>query len=111
MLKYIRPLLITLLLKLLGIHSYKKMSEKEIGRLFSVMAKSQDLKKLPDFFEQCADAYKNQFLYTQDPQYKGMVLAFILLRERFIEHKPATKTKEAARQKKFVGNRRAGVKY
>jgi hypothetical protein len=107
----IRTFIVKYLIRNLGNIPYTKLSEKEIGVLFSHMAKDPELKRLPEFFEQCADAYKNQYLYTQDPQYKGMVLAFVLLRDRFIEHKPSTKAKEAARQQKLVGDKRVPVKY
>jgi hypothetical protein len=82
-----RIIIIKILLRLLGRINYRPLSEKEIDNLLTNIVKEEGLERFPDFLEQCADTYRNQFLYTKDERFRGAVLAFVVLRERLIEKK------------------------
>lgn len=87
------------------------MKEKEIEKLFDYLASTEESKGLGNFFRQCANAYKNKYLYTNDVLLKGSVLALTQLAEKFEEHRPKNKMIEEARQKKIVGDKNRKVKY
>lgn len=88
------------------------MKEKDIERMFNFLARRKETKHFGDFLRQCANAYQNKFLYTQEESFKGSAYAFITLAEKFEDHSPKKKTKEAARQQKVVGSKKNRiVKY
>lgn len=91
--------------------SYKTIEEKRINRMFDFLAKRNETKQFADFCRQCANAYQNKYLYTQDEHLKGSAYAFIQLAEKFESHLPSRKMKEEARQQKIVGNKNRKVKY
>jgi hypothetical protein len=109
-----RNVIITLLLRLLEKRGYYKVSEQNVDRMFRFMAESPELKKLPDFFDQCAEAYKNQFLYTQNLEHKGTILAFVLLRERIMNiRKEKERLEELEKKRTKHGGKRSShsIKY
>ena len=87
------------------------MGEKEINTLFDFLAKTEETKKMGNFFRQIATAYRNKYMYTNDEYLKGSILAITQLAEKFEEHTPKRKMKEEARKKKIVGNDKRIVKY
>ena len=89
-----RTLIIKILLRLLGREYYKPLSKGEVDRLLFQLANEEGLEKLPDFLQQCADNFRNQFLYTKDDRFRGSVLAFVSLKERISEKKTTVKDKE-----------------
>ena len=89
-----RTIIIKILLRLLGREYYKPLSSGEVDRLLFQLANEEGLEKLPDFLQQCADNFRNQFLYTKDERFRGSVLAFVSLRERIVEKKSTVKDKE-----------------
>lgn len=93
--------------------SYKMLNEKQANNMFDFIAKKKKLKHFGSFFRQMAAAYRNKYLYTNDPEYKGSALAMTQVAEKFEEHLPKTKEKEKERQKKFVGKKKSHriVKY
>lgn len=106
--------LINKFFKVYGNVVYQKLNEKDADRMFDFIAKSEETKKMGDFFRQCADAYKTKYLYSQDESLKGAILAFTQLAEKFESHTPKSKMKEAARQVKVSGGkktRKLPVKY
>ena len=89
-----RTIVVKILLRLLGREPYHSLSENEVNSLLTRLASEEGLERLPDFLQQCADLYRNQFLYTKDERFRGTVLAFISLRERILEkRKPKNLTK------------------
>ena len=94
-----RLLIIKILLRLLGRPYYKPLSSNEVNSLLNRLANEEGFERIPDFLQQCADQYRNQYLYSKDERFRGTVLAFVSLRERIIEKKVATKIK---RQEKIL---------
>jgi len=89
-----RTLVIKILLRLLGREYYRPLSKNEVDRLLFQLANEEGLEKLPDFLQQCADNFRNQFLYTKDERFRGSVLAFVTLKERITAKKTTIKDKE-----------------
>jgi hypothetical protein len=83
-----RTLIIKILLRLLGRPYYKPLSPGEVDSLLTRLATEEGFEKLPDFLQQCADQYRNQFLYSKDERFRGTVLAFVSLREQLLNHRP-----------------------
>jgi len=88
-----RTIIIKILLRLLGRESYNPLSENEINSLLTRLCNEEGLERFPDFLQQCADQYRNQFLYTKDERFRGTVLAFVTLRDRILEKKNKNLTK------------------
>jgi len=105
-----RILIIKVLLRLLGRPYYKPLGKREVSNLLSNLANEEGFEKLPDFLQQCADQYRNQFLYTKDERFRGTVLAFANLRERILEKKttvkPKSKRKRIKEQDEGVGGKK-----
>lgn len=89
-----RKFIITLLLRLLGREYYKPLSENEINSLLIKLANEDGFQRLPDYLQQCADQFRNQFMYSGDPAFRGTVLAYVALRERIVEKKGKNLTKK-----------------
>ena len=89
-----RTILIKILLRLLGREHYSPLSEEEVNSLLVRLSSEEGLERLPDFLQQCADTFRNQFLYTKDERFRGSVLAFVSLRERIMEKRNIDKKKE-----------------
>ena len=89
-----RTIIIKILLRLLGREYYKPLSPGEVDRLLFQLANEEGLEKLPDFLQACADQFRNQFLYTKDDRFRGVVLAFVTLKERIAQKKTTVKDKE-----------------
>lgn len=107
-----RKRLLNLFFRFYESKSYKKLNEKKINKMFNFLAKRKETKEFGDFLRQCANAYQNKFLYTQEESFKGSAYAFITLAEKFEDHTPKKKMREAARQKKAVGSKKNRiVKY
>lgn len=88
-----KSLIIKILLRLLGAPYFKPMGPKEVDSLLTSLAKEEGFERLPDFLEQCANQYKNQYLYSGNEMFKGSVLAFATLREQLLEkRKPKKKS-------------------
>jgi len=84
----IRGLIIKILLRMLGQMYHKPLSSDEVDSLLTRIATEEGFERLPDFLEQCASTYRNQFLYTKDERFRGTVLAFVSLREQILEKRP-----------------------
>ncbi len=86
-----------MLLKLYGRDTYTPLSQEAQDNLLKNLATTEGFERLPDFLQQCADSYRNHYLYTGDLQYKGSVLSMVQLRERILEHRKTKKslTKDA----------------
>jgi hypothetical protein len=102
-----RLLIIKILLRLLGRPYYKPLSERAVNRLLHQLANEEGLENLPDFLQQCADQYRNQYLYSKDERFRGTVLAFVSLRERILEKRSSTKAK---RNRKILTKQEKGGK-
>ena len=66
---------------------YKPLSKDEVEGLLLNLANKKEMSRLPDYLKQCADNAKNQYLYSNDEIFKGVVLAFTTLREQIVEAK------------------------
>jgi hypothetical protein len=89
-----RNLIIKLLLRLLGREHYNPLSKDEVDSILIRLSNEEGLERFPDFLQQCADQYRNQFMYTGDASFRGTVLAFVALRERIMEKKGKNLTKK-----------------
>jgi hypothetical protein len=83
------------------------MNETDIRKMFDYLASAKETKSLGNFFRQCANAYRNKYMYTSDETLKGSVLALTQLAEKFDEHTKAEKDKEELRQKKIISNKKS----
>lgn len=88
-----RIIIIKILLRLLGAPYYYPLSSEEVNSLLTRLSKDEDYDRLPDFLEQCANQYRNQFLYSKDERFRGTVLAFTSLRELLLEKRKPKKKK------------------
>jgi len=99
-----KEIITKILLRLLGRSYYKPLSGDESASLLKRLATEEGLERLPDFLEQCADTYRNQYLYTKDERFRGAVLGLAALRERIRDAKPKkpnlTKSTESVKIKK-----------
>jgi hypothetical protein len=91
------------LLRLLGRPYYKPLSEEECDFLLTRLATEDGFDRFPDFLQQCADAYRNQYLYSGNEMFKGTVLAFTTLREQVLEKRNPKK------KKSLTGNDESGT--
>lgn len=88
------------------------MGESQINTMFNYITRQEETKRMGDFFRQCANAYRNKYLYTNDVTLKGSAYAFIQLAEKFDEHTPKRQMQEEARKDKMVGSKKGrAVKY
>jgi hypothetical protein len=72
---------------------YKPLSKIEIDNLLIRLATTKGLENLPAYLEQCSTNARNQFLYSQDEIFKGVILGFTTLREQIIQNVPKAKKK------------------
>jgi len=90
-----RNLIIKILLRLLLSKEYEKpISPKEVDSILIRLSNAEGLERFPLFLDQCATQYKNQFMVSGDPAFRGCVLAFVSLRERIAEKKGKSLTKK-----------------
>lgn len=66
------------------------------------IANEEGFEKFPDFLQQCADLYRNQFLYTKDERFRGAVLALVELRNRVLAERAGEKSKNLTKSNKGV---------
>lgn len=89
-----RTLIVKLLLRLLARPYYEPLSKKSVSTLIFNIANEEGFERFPEFLQQCADTYRNQFLYTKDERFRGAVLAFTSLREMILEKKTTVENKK-----------------
>jgi hypothetical protein len=106
-----RKWILKTLIRLLNNPYYTRLKKDEIEDLLDMIANDEKLKQFPDYLDQLADAYKNQFLYTQDSHYKGMIAAYVTLREAIVEKKEATIRRKKKEQHRKFGTKKSIVKY
>src|SRR3990167_6225532 len=88
-----RKILFKILMRFLEQPSYHILSREEVSSLLTRLAKDEDYDRFPDFLQQCADQFKNQYLYSGQEMFKGSVLAFTQLREQLLEKRKPQKKK------------------
>lgn len=88
-----KTLIINILLRLLGAPYFKPLGPKEVDSLLTSIAKEDGFERFPDYLEQCATQYRNQYLYSGNTMFKGSVLAFTQLREQILEKRKPKKKK------------------
>lgn len=69
---------------MLGNPYFKPFDPNEIDELLGKVARGEELERFPEFLDQCANVYRNQFLYSKDERFRGAVLAFTALREMLL---------------------------
>jgi hypothetical protein len=86
-----KSIIIRILTRLLGAPYYKPLERGEVSSILTMLAKEEGLERLPDFLEQCATQYRNQYMYSGNEMFKGAVLAFTTLREQILEKRKPQK--------------------
>lgn len=79
-----KKFIINVLLRLLAREHYSALSKESSDKLLMRLAKEEGFERLPDYLQQCADTYRNQYLYSGNEMFKGSVLAFVSLREQIL---------------------------
>ena len=95
-----KSLIISLLLRLLSRPIYNRMKKDEIRDLIDDLANDPKYVRFPDYLDQVADGYKNQYLYSQKEELKGMVAAFTLLRELLMSNLEKNKKRQRLERKR-----------
>lgn len=67
---------------------YRPLNEIEVEKLLIKIATTPGLESLPRYLGQCADTARNQYLYSNDEIFKGVILAFTTLRQQIIKFTP-----------------------
>lgn len=106
-----KKIILRLLIRWLNQPLYTRLKKDKIIDLLDHIANDPASKEFTDYLDQLADGYKNQFLYTQDPHYKGMIAAYTILRETIVERRDEKIKNERKKAKKLVGNKKSLVKY
>lgn len=97
-----RKFIFKILMRLLEQPSYHKLSPDEVSSLLTRLAKDEDYERLPDFFSQCSDSFRNQYLYSGQEMFKGAVLACTKMREQLLEKRKPKKKKNLTEEDKNV---------
>jgi len=103
-----KKIIIKILLRLLGSPYYKPLSKESVDSLLTRLATEEGFERLPAFLEQCANQYRNQYLYSGNEMFKGTVLAFSSLREQILSKRNSLKKKSLTDSLK---SGKIGVKY
>lgn len=98
-----RRFIIKILLRLLSRQSYEVLSEQAIQNMMINLKNTEGLERFPDFLQQCADTYRNQYLYTGEVMFKGAVLALLQVREQLLSCEK--KKKKLTEDEKHVKNK------
>jgi|GEM_PF-3557736 len=106
-----KKLIFKWILKYLDKPLYTRLKKDQIADLLDHIANDPASKEFTDYLDQLADGYKTQFLYTLDPHYKGMIAAYIVLREVIVEKREASILKKKKEEKRRIGNKKRIVKY
>jgi hypothetical protein len=72
----------------------KPLNEKQQDYLLTKISNDSNLQQLPLFLDQCANNARNKYLYTNDPIFKGSIMAYVFLKEQLAKRKaPSVKKK------------------
>ena len=63
---------------------HRPLNEVEVDTLLTKLALDEKLRELPAYLTQCANDAKTQYLYSNDPVFKGAIIAYITLREQIV---------------------------
>ena len=58
------------------------LSENQQDYLLTKMSNTSGLETLPLFLDQCIANARNKYLYTNDPVFKGSIMAYTYLKEQ-----------------------------
>lgn len=92
--KIIKEKLVNLLFRLIGGNSYQKLNTPEVEELMDGIIGKSEYQSFITFLNQSADEAKNKYMYSDDKIYKGMALAFVMLKESLIYRKKRADKKE-----------------
>ena len=80
---------------------YQPVSKIDSDLMLDKIANLPELKRFPDYLEQCATTAKNQFLVSKDPTLYGTIFAMLSLKEQI--KKKRVKIKKELTQEEKVG--------
>lgn len=70
------------------------LNEKQQDYLLTKLSNSQGMELLPLFLEQCATNARNKYLYTNDPVFKGSIMAYTYLIDQIKKRKVSAPKKD-----------------
>jgi hypothetical protein len=106
-----RKFILRLLIKYLDNPMYTRLKKDKVLDLLDHIANDPASQDFTDYLDQLADGYKNQFLYTQDPHYKGMIAGYTVLRETITERRDAKIAQDNKKAKALKKGKKRIVKY
>jgi len=101
-----KKLLLRILFFLYRKEYYKPLSKSEIDKLLFTLATTSGLENLPAYLDQCSTTARNKFLYSQEEMYKGVIFAFISLKEQILSKTPKKKTTLTDEEKVVIMKKR-----
>lgn len=100
-----RKIIVNILLRIYSRTQYTVLSKEAETNLLKNLAKEDGFERLPDYLEQCADSYRNHYVYSGNELLKGSILAMVQLRDKINEYKKETKKKNLTDEEKSVKNK------
>ena len=81
--------------------SYNKpLSEKQQDNLLTKLSNTSGIEALTLYLEQCSTNARNRYLYTNDPVFKGAIMAYTFLKDELKKRKVAGPKKELTQEEK-----------
>jgi len=76
------------------------LNEVQQDFLFTKLANSPGMELLPLFLDQCATNARNKYLYTNDPVFKGSIMAYTYLKDQISKKKVSAPKKDLTPEEK-----------
>ena len=112
--KKIRERMVNLLFRLTSGSLYEKLKKVEVYELIDTIIGKSEYNRYITFLNQSADDAKNKYVYSDDKIYKGMALAFVMMKETLQIRKREQDKKEVkqeVRKKSIKDGRNPDVKH
>lgn len=79
----------------------KPLSKPKQDYLIGQLANGSGLEDFPTYLEQCITNARNKYLYTNDPIFKGSIMAYTFLKEEIKNKKVKSAKKELTQEEKI----------
>ncbi|NTU73672.1 hypothetical protein HGB07_05925 [Candidatus Roizmanbacteria bacterium] len=97
----IKKFIINLVFRYYFKNSYSQpLNETQQNYLLTKMANTPGMESLPLFLEQCATNARNKYLYTNDPIFKGSIMAYTYLSDQLKKRKVSGPKKDLTADEK-----------
>lgn len=77
------------------------LNEVQQDYLLTKIANTSGLELLPLFLDQCATNARNKYLYTNDPVFKGSIMAYAFLKDELKKRKGTAPKKDLTQEEKI----------